>query len=64
MAIKHDQEHFCPIYDRVIDPDLCYDSVMCLLGFFKIESTQELLEIGDIEDARLKCRKCPYSDMT
>lgn len=49
MAIEHEKNHYCPVFDQVIDPDLCYDSAMCLLGFFKIESLRELREIADTE---------------
>ncbi|MCR5205323.1 MAG: hypothetical protein K6E47_09715, partial [Lachnospiraceae bacterium] len=41
----------------------CYDSAMCLLGFFKVESTRELGEVSDIEAAREICKSCEYSDM-
>lgn len=31
-TIDHEVEHMCPVYQRVISPDLCYDSTMCLTG--------------------------------
>ncbi len=62
-AVNHEEEHNCPVYGRVISPDLCYDSAMCLLGFFKVESTRELGEVSDIEAAREICKSCEYSDM-
>ena len=48
-AVNHEEEHNCPVYGRIISPDLCYDSAMCLTGFFKVESTRELDEISDIK---------------
>ena len=63
MTIDHESEHMCPVYGKVIDPDLCYDSDMCLLGFFKVESTREPNEVPDIEEARMLCRACDYSNM-
>lgn len=62
--IDHEVEHMCPVYQRVISPDLCYDSTMCLTGMFKIESTKELDEVENIEKARIICKKCFYSDMS
>ena len=61
--IDYESEHMCPVYNRVIDPDLCYDSLMCLNRTFKIESTKELEEIEDIEKAREICKNCKYSKL-
>jgi hypothetical protein len=56
-------DRHCPAYGKVISVDLCYDSLMCLNGTFKISSTKELSEIKDIEAARKRCRNCPYSKL-
>ncbi len=32
--------HYCPVYKKIISVDLCYDSLCCLNGMFKIESTR------------------------
>ncbi len=56
-------DHYCPVYSKVISVDLCYDSLCCLNGEFKISSTKELQEVKDIETARLICKECPYSDL-
>ncbi|MCR5024365.1 MAG: hypothetical protein K6A90_08555 [Lachnospiraceae bacterium] len=61
--VNHEEEHNCPVYGRVISSDLCYDSAMCLLGFFKVESTRELNEVPDIEEVRAVCKACEYSNM-
>lgn len=61
--IDYEKPHFCPAYKRVIDSDLCYESLMCLLGFIKISSVPELAEIEDIEKARKQCRECKYSEL-
>ncbi len=60
--IDYEADHYCPAYEKVICADLCYDSMMCLTGLFKVSSTKELSEIEDIETAREKCRACPYSE--
>ena len=55
-------DHYCPVYQKEITPDLCYDSMCCLSSFFKISSTKELDEVKDIESARALCKECPYND--
>ena len=59
--LDYEHDHYCPAYKRVISIDLCYDSLCCLTGMFKIESTKELAEIPDIEEAKRICRECPFS---
>ncbi len=62
--LDYDNPHYCPAYKKVIDIDLCYDSLCCLTGMFKISSTPELAEIENIDEAREICRNCPYSDLS
>lgn len=61
--LDYEHEHYCPVYKKNISPDLCYDSLCCLTGMFKVSSTKELREIADIDEARKVCRDCPYSDL-
>ena len=61
--MDYEADHYCPVYKRIIDPDLCYDYLCCLGRQFKIESTKELSEIKDIEAARKICAECPYSEL-
>ena len=61
--LDYDAPHYCPAYEEIISADLCYDSLNCLNGMFKISSTKELQKIADIEKAKKVCRKCPYSDL-
>lgn len=61
--IDYETDHYCPVYDRIIDADLCYDSMMCLNKSFKISSTKELEEIKNIEKARRICANCRYSGL-
>ena len=60
--INYDKEHYCPVYGKVVHPDLCYDSMMCLHRFFKVSSVEELSRVKDIEAAREKCQMCKYSE--
>lgn len=61
--LDYDSDHFCPVYNREIDPDLCYDSICCLGGLFKTDSTPELEEISNIDEAKRACDACEYSDL-
>ena len=61
--MDYEAERYCPVYKRIIDADLCYDSLCCLAGLFKASSTPELQEVADLEAARKVCDTCPYSDL-
>ena len=63
MVLDYEADRMCPAYGRMIDADLCYDSLMCLNGMMKTSSTKELSTIKDIENARRVCKDCPYSDL-
>ncbi len=58
-----DMDRYCEAYNKTIDCDLCYDSMMCLTGSFTISSTPELSNIKYIEKARRICRKCIFSNI-
>lgn len=61
--MDYDNDHECPVYQKMISADLCYDSIMVLGKYFKVESLSELQGIQDIESARKVCKECPYSNM-
>ena len=46
------EAHYCSVYDKEIDEDLCYDSLRCLHGFFKISSVNELDVLENVDRAR------------
>jgi len=60
-TIDYDADHMCPVFERIIDCNLCYESVMALKRFVKVSSVPELSEITDIEQARRICEDCLYS---
>lgn len=62
--LNYDADRFCPVYNEIIDCDLCYDSLMALSRHVKISSVSELSKIKDIENARTVCNRCPYSDLS
>lgn len=54
----------CPIYGKVIDGELCYETALCMQGQFKLSSVPESTEIiCDINTAREMCVDCPHGDM-
>lgn len=61
--IDYDADHYCPVYQRIVTADLCYESLMCLNRSFKVSSVKELNEIKDIEEARKICGQCIYSEL-
>lgn len=64
MAKQNDEAmHRCPVYGKLIDEDLCYESLQCLCGMFKTSSLKELGEVEDIEKARQQCKACPHSKL-
>ena len=40
--LDYKSDHYCPAYKRVIDIDLCYESLMGLSKSVKISSVKEL----------------------
>lgn len=57
-------DRMCPIYERVIDGELCYETALCMQGQFKLSSVPESKDIKfDVDKARKICVDCPYSDM-
>lgn len=61
--LDYEADRRCPVFNRIICCDLCYESIMALSKAVKIDSVPELSEIKDIDKARLICNKCPYSDL-
>ena len=50
--LDYEEDHYCPVYKKVIDCDLCYESLMVLNRSFKVESLPEMQEVKDIEDRK------------
>lgn len=62
--LDYDAAHYCRVYQKVIDCDLCYESLMALGKVFKTDSVPELKDVKDIEEARRICAGCVYSDLS
>lgn len=53
---------YCPIADKEIDSETCYEVVMCLTSGFRPDSVPEIAFKND--DATKKiCDECPYSNL-
>lgn len=61
--LDYEADRLCPVYNEIIDCDLCYDSIMALSRSVKVSSVPELSRINDISKARNICEKCPYSNL-
>ena len=59
-AIQIPDEMYCPVLDRVISEDLCYEGVSAIQSFVKMESVPEFKHL-DRAKAKEICDKCPYS---
>ena len=58
-------DRMCPIYDKVIDGELCYETALCMQGFFKLSSVPESVYIiYNVDTARKICVDCPHGDMS
>ena len=57
-------DRMCPIYEKVIDGELCYETALCMQGFFKLSSVPEHKNIDmDLDVAKKICVDCPFGDM-
>ncbi len=56
------ESHYCSVFEQIIDIDACYDAMMILNGYFKVESSKALEVIRDIDLAREKCKNCIYAN--
>lgn len=57
------EDRKCPIYDGVISGEVCYETAMCMQGFFKLSSVPEAKDIKLVlDEARKICVNCPYGD--
>lgn len=54
----------CPIYAKVIDGELCYETALCMLGYFKLSSLPEAVDFAmPVDAARKTCKGCKYANM-
>ena len=61
--LNYNNPHYCPAYAKVVDADLCYETIMVFNKIIKASSVNEMREITDIEKSKKECLKCPYSNL-
>ena len=61
--LDYESDRFCPAYDKIVDCDLCYESIMVFTKAIKFSTVPETNEVNDIEIARKKRSKCPFSNL-
>ena len=57
------EDRFCPICQKNISAEICYEIVMCFTVGFRIESVSEIDFIKS-KGNEIICDKCPYSDLS
>ena len=64
--VDFEEDRYCPVFNRIIDCEWCYESLMGISKLAKKSAIKELDEIAEdkMEDAFLKCKKCKYSELT
>lgn len=62
--IDYYKDRFCPVFNKIIDCELCYECVMALFKYVKISSVPELKNVKNIDEAILICEKCKYSNLS
>lgn len=60
--VDYYEDRDCPVFNRTIDCDLCYECVLALSHQVKISSVPELKELINIEESRIICGNCKYSN--
>ncbi len=60
---EYTADRYCPVFQRIIDCDWCYECVLGLSRMIHFSAVRELDEIQNIDEARLICAECKYSDL-
>lgn len=55
-------DRYCPIAQKEIGSETCYEVVMCLTSGFRPSSVPEV-PFENTEETRRLCDACPYSDL-
>ena len=63
MTLDYNADHFCPIYGRIIDSDLCYGTIGVLNRWMPPDDIPELIHVIHLDPLQAKCNECLYSDL-
>lgn len=63
--IDFEEDRYCPVFQRVIDCEWCYESLMGITKLIKKDCVRELDEIKskDMDKALELCKNCKYSEL-
>ena len=59
---NRNEEHFCPLCNKVIDNEVCYEICMCMGGGLKLSSIPEV-DIEKTDGTKEVCFQCEYNDI-
>ena len=59
--MERPEKMYCPLVNRVISEELCYETVFAVTGLVKLSTAPEM-EIKNREDARRICDNCKFSN--
>lgn len=62
--IDYSADHYCAVYERIIDPDLCYFTIGVLNRSMPPDEVPELIPVMHLDPLLEKCDQCPYSDLS
>jgi ribosomal protein S27AE len=60
--MQNRENRFCPICNKEIEAEICYEIIMCLVSGFKPSSVPEV-EFDNSEKNREICENCSYSNI-
>ena len=57
------ENRMCPLCNKRITPEICYEIVMCFTAGFDLRSVPEVNIEKNVEYQKI-CDRCPYSDLS
>jgi len=63
--INFEEDRYCPVFNRVIDCEYCYEALLGISGGRKREAVRELDKLSDeeVKKAYSLCKECKYSEL-
>ena len=63
--IDFEEDRYCPVFQRIIACEWCYESLMGISKLIKKDCVRELDKIKkqDMDKALEICKKCKYSEL-
>lgn len=63
--INFEEDRYCPVFNRIIDCEFCYEALWGISSGRKRAVVRELDELSDeeVENAYSLCKNCKYSEL-